>query len=209
MYYHLWMGNNPNATGGPLDNQALIAALATERSEHAPVTARWLGQMDQPERYRALARPVALELQNDVQAALERRLWAGLCFFFGEDWLKQRKLWRNVAYGPTERAGAAVVPDSGPFPLLLVGSLLGLLLLGALGWRLTYGWRHTSMPAALAVCWVPLPYILSHGEALSGPRLPLDGVFLCYAAFTLACLVPSLRKSLLHGPSALESDEAH
>jgi hypothetical protein len=43
----------------------------------------------------------------------------------------------------------------------------------------------------LAAIWIPLPYVLSHAEALSGPRLPLDGVLLCYAAFALACLLPA------------------
>jgi hypothetical protein len=196
MYFHLWSGNNPRATGGPLDKSVLTQAL--------PRSADELAGMSQPDRYRELARPVVEELQHDPQAALERRLWAGLCFFFGEDWLTQRKLARAIGY---QDNGETLVRDSGPLPLLLVASLLGLLLLGALGWRLTYGWRQTSMPAALAVCWVPLPYILSHGEALSGPRLPLDGVFLCYAAFTLACLVPSLGKTLLQGPSSDEVDE--
>jgi len=197
MYLHLWIGNNPRATGGPLDSTALTQAL--------PRTPAEVAALDQPERYRSLAKPVVEELQRDPQAALERRLWAGLCFFFGEDWLTQRKLWRAVVY---QENGEMTVLDSGPWPLLLAASLLGMLLLGALGWRLTYGWRQTSMPAALAVCWVPLPYILSHGEALSGPRLPLDGIFLCYAAFTLACLVPSLGKTLLQGSSSSATDES-
>jgi hypothetical protein len=214
MYYHLWMGNNRDATGGPLLQTDLVEALAHERHEASTATADWLTHLEQPERYRALARPVLEELKNNPQAALQRRLWAGLCFFFGEDWLTERKLCREIAYARvtpqdryTELVGEAVVPDSGPYPLFLAASLLGMLLLGVLGWRLTYAWRHTSMPAALAVCWVPLPYILSHGEALSGPRLPLDGVFLCYAAFTLACVVPALRKALLQGPSSSEIDE--
>ena len=46
------------------------------------------------------------------------------------------------------------------------------------------------MPAVLAMICVPLPYLLSHAGALSGPRLPLDAVLLCYAAFALACALP-------------------
>ena len=60
--------------------------------------------------------------------------------------------------------------------------------------RWTYAWRAESMPAALAVIWVPLPYLLSHAELLNGPRLPLDGVLLCYAAFAIACLVPGFAR---------------
>ena len=62
------------------------------------------------------------------------------------------------------------------------------------------------MPAAYlnlsALMWVPLPYLLSHAEALSGPRLPLDGVLLCYSAFVLACLAPNVGKVLLHSRRA-------
>ena len=72
-------------------------------------------------------------------------------------------------------------------------------LLGLLGWRWSYGWRAESMPAALAMIWIPLPYILSHAEALSGPRLPLDGVLLCYTAFAFLCLVPGVGRRLLAG----------
>jgi hypothetical protein len=61
-------------------------------------------------------------------------------------------------------------------------TVLGMLLLSLPGWRWSYGWRKESMPASLAVVWVPLPYILSHAEFLAGPQLPLDGVLLCYAA---------------------------
>jgi hypothetical protein len=76
-------------------------------------------------------------------------------------------------------------------------TLLGMLLLAFLGWRWSYGWRRESMPAGLAMVWVPLPYLLSHAEALSGPRLPLDGLLLTYAAFALACLIPGAGLRLL------------
>jgi hypothetical protein len=74
-----------------------------------------------------------------------------------------------------------------------------MLALGVLGWRWTYGWRWESMPSSLAVLWVPVPYLLSHAAALSGPRLPLDGVLLSYAAFALVCLVPGYGGNLLAG----------
>lgn len=193
-FVHLWMGNHPRASGGPQDERALIAALAETRAESPSITAGWLAKLDQPERYRALAEPTVQAIQDAPLETLQRRLWAGLCFFFGEDFLTQRKLWRPISY---LEDGQWETPDSGPYPLLLTASLLGMLLLGVIGWRLTYGWREEAMPAALAVLWVPVPYILSHGEALSGPRLPLDGVLLCYAAFTLACLVPTVGAWLL------------
>jgi len=87
----------------------------------------------------------------------------------------------------------------------LQGSLLAVLLLGFLGWRWTYGWRKQSRLATLAILWIPLPYLLSHAESLSGPRLPLDGILLCYAAFVIACLVPGFGSSLAKGPGKVES----
>ena len=80
---------------------------------------------------------------------------------------------------------------------LFAGAVLALL-----GWRWSYGWRAESMPAALAAVWIPLPYVLSHAEALAGPRLPLDGVLLCYAAFALLCFLPGVGRYLLDGARA-------
>lgn len=194
-YLHLWMGNNPRATGGPLPEQDLLETLAERRGEEVNVTAELLGKTGEPERYRALAAPVLEEIERDPLATVQRRLRAGVCFFFGEDWLTQGKLWRDTP--PTVEDGT--LAPNGPYPLLLTGSLLGMLLLGVLGWRWTYAWRHEAMPSSLAVFWIPLPYILGHAEALSGPRLPLDGVLLCYAAFALCCLLPRLSRKLLAG----------
>ena len=87
-------------------------------------------------------------------------------------------------------------------PLVLLSFLLAVLALGFLGWRWSYGWRWESIPAMLAMVWVPLPYILSHAESLSGPRLPLDGVLICFAAFALCSLVPGVNGTLLDPPDS-------
>ena len=79
-------------------------------------------------------------------------------------------------------------------------------ILGLLGWRWSYGWRRLAMPASLALIWVPLPYLFGHAEALHGPRLPLDGVLLCYAAFALMCMTPTVGGFLFHGPAAPDKD---
>ena len=52
------------------------------------------------------------------------------------------------------------------------------------------------MPSSLALVWILLPYLIGHAEALHGPRLPLDGVLLTYAAFVLACAVPHVGRHL-------------
>jgi hypothetical protein len=199
-YVHLWMSNNPAATGGPMSEQAMLDALAKQRGQPSSDVADRLAQLPQKERYNDLAGAVLQEVQDNPLGTVQRRIWAGLYFFFGEQWFKEQKLWRANDAGSESSDGFAVpwwLP--GVYPLALTGSLLGVLLLGVLGWRWTYGWCRRSMPAPLAVAWVPLPYLLSHAEALSGPRLPLDGVLLCCAAFALACLLPGLGGRLWRG----------
>ena len=68
---------------------------------------------------------------------------------------------------------------------------------GLLGWRWTSKFSLQAMPTSLALFWFPLPYIIGHAAGLVGPRLPLDGVILCYAAFALACFVAPYRSGLL------------
>jgi hypothetical protein len=75
--------------------------------------------------------------------------------------------------------------------MLLQSWLAGMLVLALVGWRWSYAWRWESFPLALAAFWVPLPYVLGHAEALSGPRMPLDGVLLCFAALALVGLLPT------------------
>src|SRR5262249_53997281 len=139
---------------------------------------------DQPSRYARLGERVAEEARADPAATLSRRLRAGLCFFFGEAWLRDGRL-ADVA---DEEETSGLV---GAMPFLLHAAML-VMLLSLIGWRWSYAWRWESMPAALAVIWLPLPYVLGHAEALSGPRLPLDGLLLTLAAFALVALVPGL-----------------
>jgi hypothetical protein len=121
-------------------------------------------------------------------------LRAAIAFFLGDSWLENRSL-------AEEPGGSCADGDwlSPLLPVLLPGALLGMLLLGVLGWRWSYGWRRAAMPSSLAVMWIPLPYLLSHAEALHGPRLPLDGVLLSYAALAIVYLLPGVGGSLRHG----------
>jgi hypothetical protein len=196
-YLHLWIGNNPEADGGPQDPHSLPARLvrdlAREENDRAAAqkAVEHLKKMGQKERYDFLGNKVAYNVHEDPAAAVERRLRAGLCFIFGADWFGPN---HQLCRGDREYEG------------FLAGALLGMLLLGFLGWRWSYGWRRLARPAALAVIWVPLPYLLGHAGALSGPRLPLDGVLICYAAFALACLLPigppGSNRVLFQGPEA-------
>jgi hypothetical protein len=136
---------------------------------------------------------------------VERRLWAGLSFFFGSAWFQpEHPLARlTPATGETEDDRKAddqrKKQEAEPFLAALPAVLFGMLLLGALGWRWTYAWRWESGLAALAVMWVPLPYLLSHAESLTGPRQPLDGVLLTFAAFAIGCLAPVRAGARLRG----------
>jgi hypothetical protein len=167
----IWAGNHPGATGGP--DTAAPSASGAE----------------------ALAREVADEVRRDPSATVNRRLWAGLSFVFGDQWLRQGTAWQTV-----ESAGEMPSWLAGSYPAVLLGTLLGMLLLALVGWRWTYPWRREAMPAALALVWIPLPYLLSHADALSGPRLPLDGVLLCFAAFALVATLPRIGARLREGP---------
>jgi hypothetical protein len=202
-YLHLWIGNHPGADGGTLSQLEVAEVLQdnlrdlsfaenpTKRDDRAEVEviARWK-QLNQKERYDNLGEVVVKNIQLDPAGAVKRRISAGLCFVFGSSWDSQLHAPKMSVSSENERSG------------IFAGSLLALLILAILGWRWTYLYQKTSMPLSLALIWIPLPYILSHAEALSGPRLPLDGVLLCYAAFALACLIPGYGRDLFRGPEA-------
>ena len=177
---YLWAGNHPNATGGP------PTALDWNEPRGA------LSNRERPKRYEELGSLAQTEIMKRPVATVHRRLAAGLYFFFGKSWIDSRELAAQSSEDMPEWLSRS-------YPGALAGSLLGMLVLGVLGWRWTYGWRFSAMPSSLAVMWIPLPYILAHADILSGPRLPLDGVLLCYAAFAVGCLTPRLSEALLAG----------
>jgi 4-amino-4-deoxy-L-arabinose transferase-like glycosyltransferase len=185
-YYHLWIGNNPQATGGPNENAKPPA------DPFGPVSQR-------TQRDTAFANHIRQELHDRPVETVRRRLWAGLYFLFGERWFTKGQF--------AETTAEAVEPTwlAWTYPVVFEWTMLILVVLGLLGWRWTYGWRSSAMPSSLAMIWVPLPYVLSHAEALSGPRLPLDGVLLCYTAFVLACLLPG-RRQLWDGERSISSE---
>jgi hypothetical protein len=194
-YLHLWAGNNPRSNGGPQTDANMLEALAGAQGEDAKTVAEEWSRLGRKERYDRLAGLVLKQVRTDPAGTLRRRLQAGLVFLFGEEWFERGVLWKSTGAEATE------IPDwlATSYPALLYGSLLGMLALGLLGWRWTYGWRAQSMPSSLALIWIPLPYVLSHAEALQGPRLPLDGILLCYAAFAIVYVIPPLGANLWLG----------
>lgn len=170
-YFHLWLGNKPPEPREPPEEQA------TSWHSMPPVLENYY------------ANEILRAMHDHPAETVRRRLLAGLDFLFGGSWLQQGRL-----------ADRTVSEDFTPswlawsYPVVLESTMLVLVALGLLGWRWTYAWHSSAMPSSLAMIWIPLPYVLSHAEALSGPRLPLDGVLLCYAAFALACLFPSRQR---------------
>jgi 4-amino-4-deoxy-L-arabinose transferase-like glycosyltransferase len=184
-FYHLWMGNNSAATGSVQDEQTVRSALEPARVQE--LTA----EPNQARRYDELAHDLGEDVQRDVERTLTLRIRAGLAFFFGADWFKHSKF-------ASDRPGADVAELPAEVKewanTALSAALLASFTLAILGWRWSYGAYVEGRLLAVAALWIPLPYILSHAEALSGPRLPFDGVLLSYAAFALAQLLPgSLR----------------
>jgi 4-amino-4-deoxy-L-arabinose transferase-like glycosyltransferase len=192
-YLHLWVGNNPQATGGPATEQTWQSAPVDEMKAIP----------NQPARYALLGKEVSREIREDPANTLRRRMMAALMFFVGDRWLKDGTL------AEVTPSGAENMPEwlKDAYPTTLQAVLLAMLGLSILGWRWTYGWRWESVIAVLAMLWVPIPYILGHAEGLSGPRLPLDGVLLCYAAFALCCLIPGINGPLLDPPEEGPKEE--
>jgi 4-amino-4-deoxy-L-arabinose transferase-like glycosyltransferase len=198
-FWHLWLGNNPLASGGKLDEKTAWQVLQKNKRLD-----ELRGEKNQAKRYAMLGRDVIEEVVHNPANTIGRRLWAGLYFVFGEAWFREKPLLlESTSQTRTDLPSWFV----DMVPGLLQGSLLAMLLLGFLGWRWTYGWRKQSRIATLAILWVPLPYLLSHADFLSGPRLPLDGILLCYSAFVLVCLVPGMGQLLSKGPGKVENPQ--
>lgn len=184
MFVHLWEGNNAAAWGGPEDEKTLAKALPEDKSQAKDRLRDLLAESNQVRRYSMLARDVWDSVHDDPARTVENRLRSGVGFVFGADWLKDSKLWRE-----TERADISTwMIDT--YEIALPAVLLAMLVLGLLGWRWSCGWNPRVTLASLAMLWIPLPYILGHADHFSGPRLPLDGVLLCYTAFILVWIVP-------------------
>ncbi len=193
-YLHLWQGNNPQANGRTMTEEQMIAVLAASRDEDPEKLRLELSRLPQPQRYRRLSRDVLEEVRAHPDRTVSRRLSATRFFLFGGG-------------AATGEGVAELKEDSEPpewlarsYSPILMGTLAFMLGLALIAWRWTFLWRSRAMLTSLALIWLPLPYILGHAEFLHGPRLPLDGVLLTFAAFVLACLWPETGSVLLAGP---------
>jgi 4-amino-4-deoxy-L-arabinose transferase-like glycosyltransferase len=208
-YTHFWMSYNPRATGGPMSEKEMLDAMVRDAGDTEGIALQRRMNEHPPlgERHRILAEAMHRAMHDDPAACIRSRISAALSFFFGSSFIKHPENWATGTLMVTPNRYDPLPAWLGDkLPLIFYGSTLGILLLALLGWRWTYAWRRESRLLALAAVFVPLPYILSHAESLVGPRLPLDGVLLTFAAFALACIVPGVGTSLLEGPEAVEED---
>src|SRR5262249_25670349 len=189
------------ATGGPM-----TPSMQPEVSAESLRDAK-----NQQVRYSMLGKEVVSEVRHNPGATLRRRLWAAFAFLVGERWLTHGELaertptTRAAAEGEEEPPSLAVKATrwcENAHPVVLHAALIVMFGLGLLGWRWSFVWRWESIPAMLAAFWVPLPYVLGHAEGLSGPRLPLGGVMLCFAAFAVVALLPGVNAGLLERKEA-------
>ena len=182
LYLDLWIGNNTTARGGPQDEQTLRDSLAPERLKAL------LAEPNQARRYGMLAENLKSTIEDKPTGIIEKRLRSGVCFLVGEAWFRDYTLARE----PVTEAPATPLPRGWQLALRL--ALLVMFTLGLMGWRWSYGWNRGANLASLAFLWIPLPYILSHADDFSGPRLPLDGVLLTFAAFALGWIFPPVAR---------------
>jgi 4-amino-4-deoxy-L-arabinose transferase-like glycosyltransferase len=197
---HLWIGNSPLATGGEFDKsmeQEYLERIGAERRSA-------LAAQPQPRRFEALKDEVEKEILDQPARTLERRLFAGAYFLTGSSTLNRQGIFASPAAVSPDADPADTLSRRDQASIVLYATLVVMLLLGVLGWRWSYAWRWPAMPLSLAVMWIPLPYILSHAEALHGPRLPLDGPLLCLTAFAIAYLLPG--SGLRDGPVQAERE---
>jgi 4-amino-4-deoxy-L-arabinose transferase-like glycosyltransferase len=186
-WWHLWVGNNPLATGGSFES----SMEAEYRERIGADRSGQLSMQKQPARYAELREEIVNEVSQSPLKTLERRLFAGLYFFTSQSVLNREGVMAGATQPSVEgQSEADLLQRRECASVALYGTLVGMLMLGVLGWRWSYGWRWSSLPLSLAVMWIPLPYLLGHAETLHGPRLPLDGALLTLAAFAIAYVLP-------------------
>ncbi|HMO34951.1 MAG TPA: hypothetical protein PKA06_02810 [Gemmatales bacterium] len=186
-WLHVWVGNNPASDGGPYQwsmKKRLDPALA-KTLEDTPVK----------DRYALLAEAVTSEITERPAETVKRRWMAAMQFLFGTSSISGTLFWcgEKTATAPTWLR---------PVLLITLGTLY---VLALLGWRWSYGWKYQSAPLALAVVWIPLPYLLTHADQLHSCRLPWDGILIVLAVLGLLALLPYIGSRLLAGEAAQDS----
>lgn len=194
-WLHLWMGNNPLANGVALNEPELRLSLLLAKNpwkEEAFLSSNsvelLMREDNQAHRYKLLASHTLNEILNHPGETVNRRLRAGVVYAFGGAWVKNQRL-ALYQPNPLEEPGEVREWVDSLIPGLLAGSLVLMILLGLWGWRRSVWWGSEVRLALLAAIFLPLPYLLGHADNLVGPRLPLDGIWLTFAALGLGGII--------------------
>jgi hypothetical protein len=198
-WLHVWVGNNPQATGGP-QTAEMEKTLKAERLDKLRKEEPF--KSNQMKRYGELRTEALEEIQTKPLATLTRRLQALKFFLTGSDHPTPDGLMRyedaHAALADKPEEQKKLLEFAADLMDCLAWTLLGMLVLAFLGWRWSFGWKASSL-LAVAILWIPLPYLLGHAETGHGLRLPLDGPLLCLAAFAVVCLLPGIGMQFIKG----------
>ena len=174
-WLHVWIGVMPGATGGEVDEKVLRESLPPERVKALVADA------NQAMRYDRLSHDVMRRLQEAPGTSISGRIVAASRFLFGE---VGQKGGRFVSARVNLEESPALTESA--IEAAAAAGLILLLGLAFFGWRWSDSTSEDCRLATLALVWLPLPYLLSHAERLSGPRLPWDVVLVAFAGFALA-----------------------
>jgi hypothetical protein len=183
-WLHVWTGVMPGATGGPIDEEELRASLPPERVKQL------LAEPNEVKRYDRLSHDVIRRVKDDPAAAFSGRIAAATRFLFGDGGHAEGRL----VQVRTDAQATPPIGDSSA-EAIAAGGLIVLLALAFFGWRWSGDCSADCRLATLAFVWLPLPFLLSHAERLSGPRLPWDAILVLFAGAALAACCPWSRRT--------------
>lgn len=181
-WLHLWIGNNVDSNGGEYQWRM--------KNKLDKDLVKKLESTQQAERYTMLAETVLQNMVENPVETFKRRVRAGLQFFLGSN-----NLSGAASFWPGNKT---MTPPEWLRPVMLI-SMMGMYALVVLGWRWSYGWKFASAPVSLVIYWLPIPYFLSHADAMHTSRLPMDGVLILLAVIGLVAWIPFVGGKLLRG----------
>jgi hypothetical protein len=172
----VWIGVMPGATGDASDEKTLRDSLRPERLKEL------LDETNQAKRYDRLSHDVGQRVLRHPNEVLRGRVAVAIRFLFGDAIAADGRL---VALNPEGASAFMIHRDVETAAAIF---LFAVLVLALIGWRTSAG--EDCGLAVLALVLLPIPYLLSHAEKLSGPRLQWDAVLVIFAGHAISCCFP-------------------
>ena len=170
----IWVGMMPGATGDASDEKTLRESLPAERLRLL------LDEPNQAKRYDMLSRDVAQHVLRRPNDVLRGRAAVAIRYLFGETIAPDGRL---VSSAPVRDIDAIAYMVHRDLETVAAIFLFAVLVLALFGWRTSAG--EDCGLAVLAFVLLPIPYLLSHADKLSGPRLPWDAVLAIFAGHAI------------------------